>query len=95
MQRNGRTSACEIASREAKYGQVWDACPVAIRSSISFGDAFDKHETTEAEAGNYELVSDHGTRVDGCPQRHPALGDRDIAYFPQLCSEIRHRLERR
>jgi hypothetical protein len=51
-QRNGWTSACEIASREAKYGQVWDTCPTAIRSSISFGDAFEEHETNEPEVGH-------------------------------------------
>ena len=39
----GLTSACGIASREAKYGQVWDACPVTIRSSMSFGDALNHH----------------------------------------------------
>jgi hypothetical protein len=37
------TSACEMASREAKYGQVWDACPETIKSSMSFGDALDRH----------------------------------------------------
>ena len=41
--RCGLTSACEIASREAKYGQVWDACPVTIKSSMSLGDALGRH----------------------------------------------------
>jgi hypothetical protein len=59
-QRNGRTSACEIASREAKYGQVWDACPAAIRSSISFGDAFENMRQTKPRWGvtNQYLITE-------------------------------------
>ena len=51
--RFGLTSACEIASREAKYGQVWDACPVTIRSSMSFGDALDHH--VDVRKAEYEI----------------------------------------
>jgi hypothetical protein len=41
--RHELTSACGIASREAKYGHVCDACPVTIKSSMSFGDAYGDH----------------------------------------------------